>query len=73
MNDTALSWFFDRIRHHFKDDDVFSDVVTAYAIAKQKEREQHGNTWDAAIKAHEDRGSNISRSLCDFDDLHEIQ
>lgn len=32
------------------------------------EREQHGNTWDSAIKAHEDRGHVISRSITDFDD-----
>jgi hypothetical protein len=38
------------------------------AIAKQKEREQHGNTWNAAIKAHEDRGHVLSRSFCDFND-----
>jgi coenzyme F420-reducing hydrogenase alpha subunit len=32
------------------------------------EREQHGNTWDAAIKAHDDRGHVHARSLTDFDD-----
>ena len=36
--------------------------------AKQMEREQHGNTWDAAIKAHDDRGHVYVRSTCDFDD-----
>ncbi len=36
--------------------------------AKKKERDQHANTWDAAIQSHEDRGYNISRSACDFDD-----
>ena len=36
--------------------------------AKQMEREQHGNTWDAAIKAHDDRGHVYVRSICDFDD-----
>jgi hypothetical protein len=68
MTDTALSWFFDKIKSHFEHDgDLLESVTFAYTIAKQKEREQHGNTWDAAIKAHEDRGCNISRSLCDFD------
>ena len=38
------------------------------SIAKKKEREQHGNTWDAAIKAHDDRGHVYVRSICDFDD-----
>jgi hypothetical protein len=36
--------------------------------AKQMEREQHGNTWDAATKAHDDRGHVYVRSTCDFDD-----
>jgi hypothetical protein len=36
--------------------------------AKEMEREQHGNTWDAAIKAHDDRGHVHARSLTDFDD-----
>lgn len=36
--------------------------------AKQMEREQHFNTWDAAIKAHDDRGHVYVRSTCDFDD-----
>jgi hypothetical protein len=34
----------------------------------QIERQQHGNTWDAAIKAHDDRGHVYVRSICDFDD-----
>ena len=34
--------------------------------AKEMERKQHGNTWDAAIKAHDDRGHGFSRSICDF-------
>lgn len=36
--------------------------------AKEMERDQHGNTWDAAIKAHDDRGHVFSRSACDFDE-----
>lgn len=36
--------------------------------AKAMEKEQHGNTWDAAIDAHERRGHNIARSWCDFDE-----
>ena len=36
--------------------------------AKEMERNQHGNTWDAAIKAHDDRGHVFVRSTCDFDD-----
>lgn len=32
------------------------------------EREQHAKTWDAAIKAHDERGHVHARSLTDFDD-----
>ena len=39
--------------------------------AKQKEKEQHGQTWDAAIKAHDDRGHVHSRSFVDFDEYYE--
>ena len=38
--------------------------------AKQMEREQHGDTWDEAIKAHEKRSNVIARSICDFDDYY---
>jgi hypothetical protein len=36
--------------------------------AKEMERKQHGNTWDSAIQAHDDRGHVFVRSTCDFDD-----
>jgi hypothetical protein len=68
-NQTSLDWFYDKIKSHFEsDDDLLETLNFTYAIAKQKEREQHGNTWDAAIKAHDDRGHVHARSICDFDD-----
>lgn len=68
-NQTAVEWFYDKIKSHFSHDgDLLETLNYTKEIAKSKEREQHGNTWDAAIKAHEDRGHIISRSLCDFDD-----
>jgi hypothetical protein len=36
--------------------------------AYELERDQHGRTWDAAIKAHDDRGHVHARSVTDFDD-----
>lgn len=36
--------------------------------AKAMEREQHGETWDAAIKAYRDRGHNVVRAIVDFDE-----
>jgi len=35
---------------------------------QDEQKEQHGQTWDAAIKAHDDRGHVHSRSWCDFDE-----
>jgi hypothetical protein len=65
---TAVEWLFDKMKSHFEHDgDLLESVTFAYEIAKQKEREQHGRTWDAAIQAHESRGHNQARSLCDFD------
>jgi len=38
--------------------------------AKEMERVEHGITWDKGIEAHEKRGYNLSRSICDFDDYY---
>jgi hypothetical protein len=40
--------------------------------ALEMERNQHGNTWDAAIQAYEDRGHVQVRAWCDFDE-YEIE
>ena len=37
------------------------------------EKQQHGQTWDAAIKAHDNRGHVHARSLVDFDEWYEQQ
>jgi hypothetical protein len=37
----------------------------------EMEKQQHGQTWDAAIKAHDDRGYVHARSLVDFDEYYE--
>jgi hypothetical protein len=66
---TAVEWFYDNIKSHFEHNgDLLENLNFAFDIAKKKEREQHGRTWDAAIKAHENRGRVLSRSICDFDD-----
>jgi len=66
---TAVEWFYDKIKSHFEHDgDLMEALTITMSLAKQKEREQHGNTWDAAIKAHDDRGCVHARSLVDFDD-----
>jgi hypothetical protein len=66
---TAVEWFYDKIKSHFEHDgDLLETLTFTMAIAKQKERDQHGDTWNAAIKAHDDRGHVFVRSICDFDD-----
>jgi hypothetical protein len=38
---TAVDWYFDKIKSHFEHDgDLFEVATFTYAIAKQKEREQ---------------------------------
>ena len=69
MKQTAVEWFYDKIKGHFEDDgDLLETLNFTLAVAKQKEREQHGSTWNFAIEAHEERGHNYVRSICDFDD-----
>lgn len=66
---TAVDWFYEIIRSHFEHDENFlKELKKTKEIAKEKERQQHGNTWDAAIQAHEDRGYVHERSLTDFDE-----
>ena len=66
---TAVEWFYDKIKSHFEHDgDLLESLTFTMAIAKQKEREQHGRTWGNAIEAHDLRGHVIARSICDFDE-----
>jgi hypothetical protein len=44
-----------------------------YQKAEEMEKQQHGATWDAAIKAHDNRGGVHARSLVDFDEYYEQQ
>jgi hypothetical protein len=42
---TAVEWFYDKIKSQFEHDgDLLETLTFTTAIAKQKEREQHGNT-----------------------------
>jgi hypothetical protein len=41
--------------------------------AKEIEKQQHGQTWDAAIAAHDNRGHVHARSIVDFDEWYEQQ
>ena len=65
---TAVEWFF----LWFIDNPqaTHKEYLEAFDKAKSMEMEQHGNTWDEAIYAHEKRGHVIARSLVDFDDYY---
>lgn len=63
---TAIDFFYDNVKNYFVNNiELLEKIVNS---AKLIERGQHGNTWNAAIMAHEERGHNISRSFIDFDD-----
>lgn len=38
---TAVEWFFDKLKNH----EIQSEHFELYQQAKQKEREQHNNSW----------------------------
>ena len=41
MKQTAVDWYFDKIKSHFEHDgDLFETACFTYAIAKEKEKEQ---------------------------------
>ena len=64
---TAVQWL---MEEYIKDpyDCLIKKGLFEQAISIEKE--QHGNTWDEAIDAHEKRGHVIARSLVDFDDYY---
>jgi len=46
----------------------FAQAIDKAEELLELERHQHGQTWDAAIHAHDARGHVYARSMCDFDD-----
>ena len=48
-------------------------TLEEYQHALEMNKHQHGNTWDAAIQAHDNRGHVHARSLVDFDEYFEEQ
>jgi len=62
---TAVEWLLEVLNdQHLLKNYPIEIIDRAYEL----ERDQHGRTWDAAIKAHDDRGHVHARSLTDFDD-----
>jgi hypothetical protein len=67
MTQTAVEWLFSQIPFEWS-----SSVAAFEALqqAKEMEKEQHGQTWDEAINAHDNRGHVHARSLIDFDEYY---
>ena len=82
MAQTAVDWLVDKLydsngdawenasAHKIQISIDIGEYFDLLRKSKQMEREQHGDTWDEAIKAHEKRGNVTSRSICDFDDYY---
>jgi hypothetical protein len=71
MNKTALQQLIEW-GDKMMEDHPFKVLSFAEAIDKAEElleleRHQNGQTWDAAIHAHDARGHVYARSMCDFD------
>ena len=79
---TAVEWLFNMIKlkadsiptntsDNRRAKGVYVDCLMLIKEAKDMEKEQHGNTWDSAIHAHDDRGHVHARSIVDFDEYFE--
>ena len=64
----AVEWLINQV-----EDFCFLIPVDIIEEAKEMDKQQHGRTWDAAIKAHDNRGHVHARSLVDFDEYYEQQ
>jgi hypothetical protein len=65
MEKTAVEWLIDRIEDVDLTAEMFERIKQQ---AKEMEKKQHGETWDSALKAGEDRAWNVMRAYGDFDD-----
>jgi hypothetical protein len=72
---TAVQWFVDNAFEEgflwVTDKPAMFELNLIIEKAKEIEKQQHGQTWDAAIKAHDNRGHVHARSLVDFDEYYE--
>ena len=64
---TAVEWLFSQIPFEWSSSKA---AFEALQQAKEMDKQQHGETWDAAIKAHDNRGHVHSRSIVDFDEYY---
>jgi hypothetical protein len=69
-NMTAVEWLIQQIEE--KNGKDFSSYYSEFVNqAKEMEKEQHGETWDAALIHVDKRGGVILRALVDFDEYWE--
>ena len=72
MVQSSVEWLVEQIEHY----NLTFGNIPSHKLnqlkkeAKLIEKQQHGDTWDAAIKAHDDRGHVHARSVVDFDDYY---
>jgi len=64
---TSVEWLFSQIPFEWSSSKA---AFEALQQAKEMDKQQHGQTWDSAIKAHDDRGHVHARSLVDFDEYY---
>jgi hypothetical protein len=64
---TAVEWLFSQIPFEWSSSKA---AFEALQQAKEMDKQQHGETWDSAIKAHDNRGGVHARSIVDFDEYY---
>lgn len=70
---TAVDWLYEHLFPKQIDgfsEDEWNKIDTAFAKAKEMEKEQHGLTWVFALLAMGERGNNFVRAWSDFDDFY---
>ena len=67
---TAVEWL-ENILHDFIHPEHGAEFWPFIEKAKEMEKKQHGDTWDAALIHVDKRGGVILRALVDFDDYWE--
>jgi hypothetical protein len=62
----SIEWLIEQLEERGH---IIPDHLEETAI--EMHRAEHGKTWDKAIESHENRGHNIERSWCDFDEYYQ--
>lgn len=67
-NKTAVTWLWEALEEWSFQVKWPHDI---FEKAEQMEKEQHGETWDAALIQLDKRGGVLVRAVCDFDEYWE--